>query len=382
MLIPNKFNGYQAGRRTYNTGMEPLLIGAAIGGGSAALQGGDPLKGALLGGLTGGVGSGIAGALAGSAGAGAAGAGAAELASVGATDAASGLLGSPGAFSTPISVGDITARALPAFDQGAVQAGLGIGPSGAESLVGVPSGDFLREVANSAAPFEAGYYNLGPAAESVATQAAPEVAQAATAQGGVASLPAAQPLSVMGQQASPNLAFDTPRLTQATSSAKQGLAEMWEKLPLSKKVLYGGTGALLLPSLLSGKNKVPAQAPYTGPLSRFRFNPDTYQAATIPTRMARGGIADLGSYSDGGRLLKGPGDGMSDHIPATISNKRPARLADGEFVIPADVVSHLGNGSTDAGAKQLYAMMDRVRKARTGRKAQGKQIRPQKLMVA
>jgi hypothetical protein len=65
-----------------------------------------------------------------------------------------------------------------------------------------------------------------------------------------------------------------------------------------------------------------------------------------------------------------------------IANKRPARLADGEFVVPADVVSHLGNGSTDAGAKQLYAMMDKVRKARTGNKKQGKQINPRKLMPA
>ncbi len=78
-------------------------------------------------------------------------------------------------------------------------------------------------------------------------------------------------------------------------------------------------------------------------------------------------LAHLGDYSDGGRLLKGPGDGMSDNIPATIGRKQPARLADGEFVVPADVVSHLGNGSTDAGAKKLYAMMDKIRRARTGK---------------
>jgi hypothetical protein len=93
-----------------------------------------------------------------------------------------------------------------------------------------------------------------------------------------------------------------------------------------------------------------------------------------------GGVADLGFYSDGGRLLKGPGDGMSDHIPAKIGNAQPARLADGEFVVPADVVSHLGNGSTDAGAKQLYAMMDKIRKARTGNKKQGKRINPSKFL--
>ena len=96
--------------------------------------------------------------------------------------------------------------------------------------------------------------------------------------------------------------------------------------------------------------------------------------------LASGGISDLGGYSDGGRLLKGPGDGMSDNIPASISGKQPARLADGEFVVPADVVSHLGNGSTDAGAKQLYAMLDRVRKARTGHTNQGKQVNPRKVM--
>jgi hypothetical protein len=97
---------------------------------------------------------------------------------------------------------------------------------------------------------------------------------------------------------------------------------------------------------------------------------------------AGGGVGHLGGYAAGGnpRLLKGPGDGMSDNIPATIGGKQPARLADGEFVVPADVVSHLGNGSTDAGAKHLYAMMDKVRKARTGNKKQGKQIKAEKYL--
>lgn len=82
------------------------------------------------------------------------------------------------------------------------------------------------------------------------------------------------------------------------------------------------------------------------------------------TAMARGGLSDLGSYSDGGRLLRGPGDGVSDSIPAVIGKKRPARLADGEFVVPARIVSELGNGSTEAGARKLYAMLDRVQSAR------------------
>ena len=144
---------------------------------------------------------------------------------------------------------------------------------------------------------------------------------------------------------------------------------------------------------------------YRGPLRRYQFDPDAYRASwnaagggiadlaaggydkmvgeqPMYQAMASGGISSLGSYSDGGRMLKGPGDGMSDSIPATISNKRPARLADGEFVVPADVVSHLGNGSTDAGAKQLYAMMDKVRAARTGRKAQGREINARRYMPA
>ena len=101
-----------------------------------------------------------------------------------------------------------------------------------------------------------------------------------------------------------------------------------------------------------------------------------------PAYATGGGISTLGSYSDGGRLLKGPGDGMSDSIPAKIGKKQEARLAEGEFVVPADVVSGLGNGSTDAGAKHLYKMMDKVRHARTGRKAQGKQIKAEKYLPA
>jgi len=93
-------------------------------------------------------------------------------------------------------------------------------------------------------------------------------------------------------------------------------------------------------------------------------------------------MSSIGSYSDGGQLLKGPGDGMSDSIPAMIHGNKPQRaaLADGEFVVPADVVSHLGNGSTSAGANKLYSMMHKIRKARTGNPKQGKQINPDKYL--
>jgi hypothetical protein len=93
-------------------------------------------------------------------------------------------------------------------------------------------------------------------------------------------------------------------------------------------------------------------------------------------KMAEGGISgagyNLGGYSDGGRLLRGPGDGVSDSIPATIGHKQPARLADGEFVVPARIVSELGNGSTEAGARKLYAMLDRVQSARSKSMGKGK----------
>jgi hypothetical protein len=163
-------------------------------------------------------------------------------------------------------------------------------------------------------------------------------------------------------------------------------------------------GAAGIAGATGGRRPMEEEEEYKGPLSRFRFNPESYRpafyadggVASLPSgydrmvgetpmyqRMARGGgISDLGTYSDGGRMLRGPGDGMSDSIPGVIANKRPARLADGEFVVPADVVSGLGNGSTDAGARQLYSMMDKVRKARTGTKKQGREINPRKYVPA
>jgi len=108
-----------------------------------------------------------------------------------------------------------------------------------------------------------------------------------------------------------------------------------------------------------------------------------YSAMGMDQGNMQKGLFGMG-YAAGGmpRFLSGGGDGMSDSIKATINDNQPARLADGEFVIPADVVSHLGNGSSKAGAKQLYSMMDKIRKARTGPKAQGKQINPRKYLPA
>ena len=112
----------------------------------------------------------------------------------------------------------------------------------------------------------------------------------------------------------------------------------------------------------------------------FSFRPEGNQSIydQFSTQMA----AQQAQGRAKGGYLEGQGDGMSDSIPATIEGKQPARLADGEFVVPADVVSHIGNGSSKAGSQRLYSMLDKVRKARTGTKKQGKQINPSKYMPA
>ncbi len=118
-----------------------------------------------------------------------------------------------------------------------------------------------------------------------------------------------------------------------------------------------------------------------------RANPYRFAMGGVPLAMKGSPDDELNPYggmAQGGvpRFIDGDGDGMSDSVPAMIEGQQPARLADGEFVIPADVVSHLGNGSTKAGAKQLYAMMDRVRQARTGNEQQGREIVPTKYTPA
>ena len=138
----------------------------------------------------------------------------------------------------------------------------------------------------------------------------------------------------------------------------------------------------MLSKLAAGAKNPALQAAAKTELDSREYSPNSY----IQTA-AQGGLMGLASsneYAAGGRLLQGPGDGMSDSIPAVIKGARPQRaaLAQGEFVLPADVVSHLGNGSTDAGSKRLYAMMDKIRHARTGTKKQGRQIKPEQFMPA
>jgi hypothetical protein len=120
---------------------------------------------------------------------------------------------------------------------------------------------------------------------------------------------------------------------------------------------------------LQASNTVPATRAINTPENVMR----TVDPSQYATNYAIGGMAK-------GRYLQGTTDGMADKIPAQIGKDQPAALSHGEFVIPADVVSHLGNGNSDAGAEKLYSMMDKIRQARTGTKKQGKEINPDKFM--
>ena len=129
---------------------------------------------------------------------------------------------------------------------------------------------------------------------------------------------------------------------------------------------------MIRPAVLTRTQVPESEQPRNGSAERRHFRdvwsyPEPYTPSGATGGVVafnQGGLGSLGGYSDGGRLLRGPGDGVSDSIPATIGQRQPARLADGEFVVPARIVSEIGNGSTEAGARKLYAMMDRVQKAR------------------
>jgi hypothetical protein len=305
---------------------EAMLISAVTGAGTAAVTGGDPLKGALLGAATGGIGHGIAGAGA------AGGAGATGTAAATSTGLEAGLQAVPDAA----TLADASNLALTAPNVGI--------SAPATSTSGAYTDAFTLPMDSGS-----GFKVTDP---SMAQNFAPNVGASQT---GAASNPM------------------FPRIAEMSKSG----------------YFYPGLGAASSLIGAGPETKMPGEEEYDGPLSRFNYDPDRYR----PYRAASGGLMDteparrmaaggLGSYSDGGQMLKGPGDGMSDDIPASIEDKQPARLADGEFVVPADVVSGIGNGSTDAGAEALYAMLDRVRKARTGRTEQAPEIDAQRMMPA
>ena len=423
---------------------EAMLIGAAVGGGSSALMGGDPIKGAMLGAAGGGLGAGL-----------------------GAAAGASGSLGSAGAassFGTGLSsagTGAVGGGTLGGTTGGATFGSLGAGTG----AVGGTAGGTLGGTAGG---------SLGAGSSVLAASANPSLYGS-----GISALSSAAPTVGSGIGAGSSMVSPTT-MSLANAVGPGNITGFAPALSNAKLGLIAGGGALSgMMDAERNKFGVPGKEDYVSSFdsSKFRRSEPTYapegvyrpeyktyaaeggimrlavggsvddemggdysamgmdqgnmqkglfglgyaeggiseiledakaqgltleayqniygrgnaidkmqkalkEGMMVNPGMARGGISSLGGYSDGGRMLKGPGDGMSDSIPASIANKQPARLADGEFVIPADVVSHLGNGSTDAGAKQLYAMMDKVRKARTGKKKQAPAVKANRYMPA
>jgi len=289
-----------------------------------------------------------------------------------------------------------------AFGAGAIGAGTTLANAGAASAV--PAAGTAVPTALTPAEIMAGaggaYTPVAGGASFTLPTAAAETA------GGITALDA-------GTQAT-NLASNAPNA--ATHGLDFGSNFTWnlpstgmttmQKLALGSlaaKALTSGSGGSSggAPTQTSSQNTaqatpapvVQAPMPYAFPTYSpnqsypgMNYSPTPY-AQPMLYRYAEGGIAgldsgDLGSYSDGGRLLKGGGTGLSDDIPATIGGNQPARLADGEFVVSSDVVSALGGGSTDSGAKKLYAMMDRIRKNAHGTKRQIRAINDKKVLPA
>ena len=394
-------------------------IGALTGGGVAALTGQNVAQNALMGGI-GGAGIGASGLYQGAEGVAAAGGSF--------TGAASTLGTTPGALAsgyagmTPVEIAS-SINAVPAGETAGLFSTLGNGITGTQAmygaaglgLVGAINQDNKRYggTAAAAVPYTGG--NLDKFHYDPATYH-PDVVQPPNppyqadysgyarppgyAGGGLLD-PNSEPVDFMGGDMYPQSqqhtsAYATP--TQMPTSAQQS-ATLYEPKtnPLTGEMtanMYGGgTGKDALKDLKNSRDAVDQY------VSQYQTDPATVAAKaksgdynamlamnkinnTPNANYAQGGIANLGGYSDGGRMLKGPGDGMSDSIPASIQGKQPARLADNEFVVPADVVSHLGNGSSDAGAKKLYAMMSKVRKARTGKAKQAPAIKADKYMPA
>lgn len=291
---------------------EAALIGAALGGTTSAMQGGDPLKGAMLGGLTGGAGAGMLGAMGG----GAAGSAA------GSAGAASGALGAAGMGPTGAVLDAALAGGAPAAASPGIMGALG---------------------------------SMSPMAK-MATGAVGLGALGAMSDRNRFGVPEMEkydgPLS--------RYQFDPSRYRPYEYKPYAAGGPVQD---MSQRNAMGAAANYPMANVAQGAYATPYQQPYSSAVVSGPQDAGV-NMFTGEQVMAGGGIADLGGYSDGGRLLKGPGDGVSDSIPAVIGGKRPARLADGEFVVPARIVSELGNGSTDAGARELYKMMERVQAGR------------------
>jgi hypothetical protein len=466
-----------------------MLIGAAVGGGSSALTGGDPLKGAMIGAAGGGLGAGLgaasstfsattptvtgaatgAGTGVGTGAATGAGTGAGTGAAMGDVFAGFSPTGSNAAFNatqmgtaaTAPTVGSTGGTAFSQLDAGGIYPGGGIAPQALPSvstqtmttetpfsirdlLSKAPTPDVTgspeaqKQVAQATGknifgymPGEKGFLSdttlaaigggsalLGkkdstglPGEEDYVSsfdptkfrRSEPTYAPGSVyvpqyrdyttaAEGGIVQLANGGPVERMSQM---NTAMNPQgglypmgmidKTQYATPIQRPVSSEMVMDAPAYERsnpmlMAEGGIAGILEAAKAQGLTPEAYQQIYGRGNSILEMQKALKEGKMV--NMAHGGISSLGGYSDGGRMLKGPGDGMSDSIPGVIAGKQPARLADGEFVVPADVVSHLGNGSTDAGAKQLYSMMDKVRKARTGKKKQAPAVKANRYMPA
>lgn len=362
--------------------INPMTAGLLIGGGTA-LATGDIKKGISAGlGAYGGAGLG------------------AGLMNVGAStaEAAANALGVPGAVTGPGS----QAAMLAAQNQGFGQAGLealgqsaagaaGATPavaSGTQSalagLQGVTSSGAAGEAARSG--FMSGVGGLGGLAKYGAAAAAPMLmgGMGQGQQPGISQTPTMNRLEYQARPTTPTPRPDVPgyddlgrdfgreqryydgRYVDTGRKFVPGDFGPVTPMPMADGGLAGTIGnnvSYPLSGVPSAQLQYGVQDPQQANVLRNTPVPEVDPYTGEP-RFASGGISHLGDYSDGGRMLRGPGDGVSDSIPATIGGKQPARLADGEFVIPARIVSEIGNGSSEAGARKLYAMMDRIQNVR------------------
>jgi hypothetical protein len=425
------------------SGMAPIVAGAVTGAGLAAIKGDDPLMGGLTGGLGGFGGAQLKGPLSAAADP-AATAASKAFSAVG--DTVSNINPSNLMGSTNITAGLPTTGGMGININNASQAGInqltgGPGIQWSQAANAVANPEFVNQVATSLPQASIdntfkGIQNmtgLGKASISDAYGAFKLAGGTPTELAlpiGQAALSGLEPSDLYGDPFKPkedkydpysalNLSGDTGLRLYATggdvyanqsSIASGGLQSLYGssdssggRQPLSQDgygigrlgtltaegsrakaadTFYAGGGAIAFDKGGETSNKdVMMTASLGNPWAAYGVNPDDYDGYLNKIAGLAGAIKDKIPFAEGG-YLNGGGDGMSDSIPATIEGKQPARLADGEFVIPADVVSHLGNGSSKAGSKRLYKMLDKVRHARTGTKKQGREINPNKYLPA
>ena len=320
----------------------PIMTGAGIGAlGGAITNPNDPMKGALQGGAAGAIGGWGAGQLGGMAGAGGTLGKIGQFAASnpGITSAGIGMLASP-------VIGSI----MPDFS-----------PSEQDELDSINAQDradylrYSRQYRPSLAPGYAagGITDLDGYMSNA--QNIPNSQNLGLAQGGVGT----QNIPNQNEVADP----EGYGSNSTTMMAGGGIVDWLAKNSLPG-MIFDWKGASDIP-LIGGMFQDQSQIANLTPEEKKKLMEMAAAQGKPAPAMARGGIADLGGYSKGGNLLAGPGDGVSDDIPASIAGKQPARLATGEYVIPSRIVSELGNGSTDAGAKRLDMMVQKVNAGRS-----------------